>query len=140
MNWTKFSIATLIGGIVYFFLGWLIFGIILRDATAMPADIAAIAEYPEEEFKMSLMIVSCLAWSALLTFIFMRWANISTFLGGFKAGAIIGVLNTLAVGLSMASMYKFNSVSQTLLNMGGELFDSGLAGGAIGWYLGRGKQ
>ena len=36
VNWTKFAIATLIGGVVYFLLGWLIYGMLLMDVTGMP--------------------------------------------------------------------------------------------------------
>jgi len=105
----------------------------------MPAEMKAVVEYPMEEFKISLMILSCLVWASLLSYIFIKWAGISTFSVGLKAGAIIGFLYALAMGFSMASMYKFASVPNTLINAVGEVVCSGVTGGVIGWYLGRGK-
>ena len=139
MDWTKFSISTLIWGIAYFFLGWLIFGILLRDLTALPADISAVIEIPPEQFKISFMIISCFVMGGLHSLILGRWAGVSTFMGGLKVSAIVGVLITLSVGLGMSSMYKMNSLDQILINMVGDAVCSGLAGGLVGWYLGRGK-
>ncbi len=138
MNWIKFLISSVIGAVAYFFSGWLIYGILLRPYIKLPDDIAAIAEYPPEEFKMSFMILACLFFAAVFALIFMRWANISTFMGGAKAGIIIGVLISLSVGFSMASMYKFATLNTIFFNALGEIVTSGLTGGVIGWYLGRG--
>ena len=139
MNWTKFSVATLIGGVAYFLLGWVVFGIILRDLTALPDDVAAVVQIPEEEFKISFMIISCLILGAFYSLILMKWANVSTFTGGLKVTALIGGLYTLVVGFSMASMFRMNSVDQIFINAIGDAVCSGLTGGIIGWYLGRGQ-
>ena len=137
MNWTKFLIATLIGGIAYFFSGWLVYGLLLNDLMAAPPDLAQVVTYPEEEFKIGYMALSCLVWGALLAFIFMRWANISTFMGGLKGGAILAALISLSVGLGLASQYKVWSIQTTLADVIGGAITTGLAGGLIGWYLGR---
>lgn len=139
MDWTKYLLASLIGGVVYFFLGWLIFGMVLFNLTALPEDISSVVQLPMEEFKMSFMIISCLLWGALLSLILMKWAKVSTFLGGLKVGVIVGVMITLMVGFSMASMYRLQSVNQILINAVGDAVCSGLTGGAIGWFLSRGK-
>ena len=139
MDLSKFFIGTVIGGISYFFLGWLVFGILLRGLTALPEDVAAVVEIPEEDFRISLMIISCFITAALHTLILMRWAKVSTFLGGLKVSAIIGGLITLSVGLSMASMFKMNTVDQVIINAIGDIVCSGLMGGMIGWYLGKSR-
>ena len=137
MNWTKFAIATVIGGVVYFLLGWLVYGILLMDVTGMPEAFREVNEYPEEEFRISLMILSCLIYGAFLSWVAMKWAQISTFKGGFKMAAILGVFISLTLGLSLASMYKFASVQSTAIDALANIFVSGLSGGVIGWYLGR---
>lgn len=60
-------------------------------------------------------------------------------MGGLKVSAIVGGLITLGVGLGMASMFRMNSIDQIFINTVGDAVCSGLAGGVIGWYLGRGK-
>ena len=139
MNTNKLIVASLLGGVTYFFMGWLVYGIVLRPLTAMPSEIASVVEFPEEEFKMSLMILSCIVYSGLLSYIFLKWAGISTFISGAKAGATIGVLISLSVGLSMASMYRISTIETTLFNGVGELVCSAIVGGVIGWVLGRGQ-
>lgn len=139
MDWTKFIIASLIGGIIYFFCGWIVYGIALYDLTALAPEVASVVQYSEDEFKMSYMIIACLILGALYALILMKWAKVSTFLGGFKVTALIGVLITLSVGFSMSSMFKMNTIDQVFINAVGDLVCSGLAGGGIGWYLGRGN-
>ena len=137
MDWTKFLIGSVLGGITYFLLGWLVYGILLYDLTALDPDVAAVVQYSEDEFKMSFMIIACIITGALYTLILMKWAKVSTFMGGFKVTAVIGVLITLSVGFSMASMFKMNSIDQIFINAVGDIICSGVTGGVIGWYLGR---
>ncbi len=139
MDRSKFTLAGVIGGIVYFFLGWLVYGIVLRDVTALPDDIRAVVEYPPEEFKMSFMIISCLVYGLFLSFIASYWAKVSTLGGGFKVGAIVGVFVTLAVGFGMSSMFRMNTIPQIFINAVAEIVCAGGAGAVIGWFLGRGK-
>jgi len=139
MNWTKFGIGTLLGGIVFFFGGWLLYGIVLKDALASPAEFANV-RYAEEDFKISLMAISCFLWSAFITLILMRWANVSTFLGGLKVSAIIGFLVALAYGLGFASEFKIGSVNHALIDAVANTVLLGLTGGVVGWFLGRSKK
>lgn len=137
MNWTKYLIASFIGGVVYFFSGWGIHGVLLREMTAFSDSVRAVVEIPESEFKISYMIVSCLVAGATVALVLMRWAGVSTFSGGAKIGAMLGVLVTLWVQLSYSSMYRMLDLSQIGIAAIGEAICVGLAGGVIGWYLGR---
>jgi len=110
MNWTKLLIATLIGSIAYFLLGWLVYGVLFADALTIAPEFRESVQYPEDEFKIGLMYLSCLTWAGLLAYIFMRWANISTFMGGLKAGVIIGPLMTLSSFLGLAVVNSPNDI------------------------------
>lgn len=136
MNWTKTLIGTLIGTIAYFLLGWLLYGIVLKDTFAMPEEFASVA-YPEEEFNIVFMFLSCLVWAFLLTYIFQKWAGISTFMSGLQAGALLGALISLCIGLGMAAQFRFASLQTTGMDMVANAICSGLTGGVIAWYLGR---
>ena len=137
MNIQKILIGGVIGGVVYFLLGWLVWGILLREAMAIPADIASVIEIPEDEVRMSFMALSCILWGIFLAFIFNNWASISTFMGGMKGGALIGIFVSLVIGFSMHAMYTFTSLSNIALDTIGNAVASGITGGVIGWYLGR---
>lgn len=138
MDFKKLSIATLLGGITYFLLGWLVYGLFVNDLMALPQEFASVM-YSEAEMKIGLMAASCLVWGFLITYILQKWAGISTFSSGFIAGATIGALVSLTVGLSMASMYKFGNIQNILIDTVANGIISGITGGVIGWWLSRGK-
>ena len=137
MDTKKILIGGIIGSVVYFFLGWLVYGILLKETLAIPEEMSAVIEYSADEWKMSFMIISCLAQGWFLAFIFNRWAGISTFIGGAKGGVIIGAFISVIVGTSMLSMYKFGSVPNLVIDVVANAICMGLTGGVIGWYLGR---
>ena len=136
MNWTKLALGTVVGGILYFFLGWLIWGILLKDAMTMPEGMRELIEYKPEEMKMELMAASCLIWALFMTWILLKLGN-TTFQSGATNGAIIGLLLGLTYGLSFASMYKFGSLNNTLIDSVANLVANGIMGGIIAWILGR---
>jgi hypothetical protein len=138
MNWTKILIAALIGGVVYFFCGWGIHGIVLREATALAPDIRAVVEIPETEFKMSYMVISCLLMGLLMALI-LHWAAARSFISGLKVAAPLGVLITFAGQLALSSMYRFLDFQQIAIAAVGEGLCWAIAGGVVAWYLGRGE-
>ena len=136
MNWTKLIVAGLIGGVVYFFLGWGVYGMALADVLSLPADIKAVIEYPQEEFKMGMMILSCIAWGMLLSFVLSKIGS-STWQTGAITSAIIAALVSLSVGAGQAAMWRFGSLNNTFIDMLANAFCSGISGAAVAWYLGR---
>lgn len=92
MNLTKFLLGTLVGGIVYLLLGWLFYGVLFTNIYP-----------PHETERMSFMIFGSLAYGALISYIFNKWAGISTWATGAKAGAIIGLLAALWMNFFMYS-------------------------------------
>ncbi len=139
MNWTKLLIATLIGSIAYFLLGWLVYGILFADALTIAPEFRESVQYPADQFKIGLMYLSCLTWAGLFAYIFMRWANISTFMGGLKAGVIIGPLMTLSSFLGLAAEFRIWTTQSIVMNVVATMVCTGLMAGIVGWYLGRGK-
>lgn len=139
---TKVLLAALAGGVAYFLLGWLLYGILLdpyfRSMTT-PEGLAV--QRAPEEMVMWAIALSNLVYALMLAIIFNRWASISTFQGGAIAGGIIGFLMALSVDLSMYSMLNLWT------GMAGLIVDplvsgvmGALVGGIIGWVLGYGKK
>lgn len=71
------------GFVVYFLLGWLAYGILFTEETT-------------GEESMLFIALGCLFYAFVYATIFTRWANISTFSTGLKAGAILGLLYELS--------------------------------------------
>ncbi len=141
MRTNKILLAGLAGGVVYFLLGWLIYGMVLAsfmDGQSTPEGMAVMR--PDDGMVFWAMIVGNIAGGMLLAVIFGRWANISTWQTGAMAGAIIAGL--------MAASYDFLLYGSTnMMALTGILVDivvyavMGAVGGAVvAMVLGSGKK
>ncbi|HAQ21440.1 MAG TPA: hypothetical protein DCR40_19750 [Prolixibacteraceae bacterium] len=107
--------GTVIGGIVYFLLGWLVYGILLADFSL--ANYNQCAMRPMTDMIWWAMIVSNLVYALFLTLV-LKWSGASGWMDGLKTGALFGLLFVLAIDLSFYSMTTmFNSVGAMLIDM-----------------------
>ena len=93
--------GTVLGGIAFFFLGWLVWGILLMDFSMNNYDVSIYR--PENEMVWWALILSNLALALMLTLI-LKWANVKKLVDGLKIGAIIGLLFALNIDLGYYSM------------------------------------
>jgi len=93
--------GTLVAGVLLFFLGWIIYGILLSDF--MAANFNQGINKPTQEMVWWALIVSNLAWG-LLTAVVLSWKGRLTAGEGAVTGAVIGMLVVLAFDLGMYSM------------------------------------
>lgn len=111
---TQILKGTIFGGIANFFLGWLIYGMILMDY--MMSNTNQCSARPGMEMIWWAMILSCLLYSLFLT-LFLKGTGCTTWLDGLKIGAFFGCLYSLTVDLSFYSMTTmFNSVTPMLVD------------------------
>jgi hypothetical protein len=104
--------GTLFGGIAYFFLGWLVWGILLMDF--MQAGMNQCASRPDGEMVWWALIVSNLAASMLLTII-LKWSGTKGIVGGLSTGALFGLLYSIMIDLSFWSMTTLYNNIQPLV-------------------------
>ncbi len=101
--------GTVFGGIAYFLIGWLVWGILLMDFYA--ANYSQVLNRPETDMVWWAMIVSNLATALLLTLI-LKWSGAKVIMDGLKIGTIVGFLFSLSVDFSFYSMTTmFNDLS-----------------------------
>lgn len=134
MDIKKLLTGTIVGAIVAFICGYLIFGFALSSYMAENA--SAVAE-PNVIFLAAGHIV----YAGLLTYIFMKWAGIKTATTGAKAGALIALLGALAfnwIWHATSPMFPGGCVA-TIVDAVGAGVVWALGGAAIGWVLGRGE-
>ena len=136
MNVTKFTIAALIAGIIYFFLGWLVYGILLEGVMTLPDGMKEIIEYKPEEMKMGMIVLSCLVWGILLAYLLEKM-GISDWKSGAVTCAIVALIISLSMGSGQVAMWKFATMNNVLIDMCANAFCSAIAGAAAAWYLGR---
>lgn len=135
MNLQKILVSGLIVGVIGFFLGWLIWGILLADFFAAPGMSGVMRG--ESEMIMWSMVISNLLWGILLAYIFIEWANISTVQTGFMAGAILGCLISGAFDFGMYSMTTLFTLTDVIKDIIANTLYVGVLGAILGWWLGR---
>jgi hypothetical protein len=107
--------GTVFGGIVYFLLGWLLYGILFMDFFS--ANMNQCANKADEDMIWWAMIVSNLATALLLTLI-LKWSGAKGIVDGLKTGAIFGILLTLSFNLSSWSMTTmYNNFPSLLIDL-----------------------
>ena len=110
MRTNKILLGGLAGGVTFFLLGWLVYGILL--SSYMTANLNQCAAKPMTEMIMWAMILSNLALGFLLSLVF-TWSKITDMKSGARVAAIIGVLISASVDLgnySMTNVYSSISV------------------------------
>ena len=135
MNTNKVLIGGLIGGVAFFFLGWLIYGMLLMGM--MSENCNQSMSRPEAEFIWWAMIASNILWGLLMAVVF-DWSNTSGWMEGAKKGAIIGGITSLGYDLSMYAMTTmFNNMSMIFVDFLAQVVILGTVGAIVGWYNGR---
>lgn len=128
--------ATVAGGIALFFLGWLVYGILLMDFMK-----DNMINYPglmkEPMPDMVPLVLANLIIAGLFAFVFEYWATIRTFVGGLKGGAIMMFLIALYIDLSfMSFMNIMKGITPVIVDVIAATVIGAIAGGVIGLVLG----
>lgn len=138
MDTKKITLGGLAGGLTFFLLGWIVYGMLLMNY--MKANTNQCFMRPMEEMIWWAIIASNIAWGLFLAVIF-SWSNISTAAGGAKAGAIIGFLIVLCYDLqfySMSTMYSNINIIFVDVLVGTVM--SAIGGAVVGTVMGMGRK
>lgn len=109
--------GTIFGGISFFILGWLVYGMLLMDFMATHSD--ASLNRPDDQMIWWAMILSNLVLGLFVT-LFLKWSGASNIVDGIKKGALFGLLYSLTIDLmmySMTTMYDMTAMIVDILVM-----------------------
>jgi hypothetical protein len=140
MDTKKFLIGTLVGGIAFFLLGYLVYGFALTNFFSGHSGTATGVSKSMEEIGWGWLILGNLASGALLSYIFLKWANIATFAGGASAGAVIGFLMALSFDMVSFGTTNIMDLTGSLADVVAASLMTAIAGGIIGAVLGMGSK
>jgi uncharacterized membrane protein len=140
MNSKKFLIGTLVGGIVFFFLGYLFYGVALASFFKQHSAAVSGSMKTMDQILWWALILGNLASGALLTYIFLKMTNITSFGRGAGTGAAIGFFMALSMDLIRFAVENGPDLTATLTDVVVGTVMTAIAGGAIGAVLGAGEK
>ncbi len=140
MDMKKFLTGTLVGGIAFFFLGYLIYGLALMDFMTAHSGSATGVMKSMEEMTWWALILGNLGYGALLAYIFTKWADVKSFGGGASAGAAIGFLMAFSFDMSMFGTSNIMDLTGACTDIVAATVMNAVAGGAVGAVLGMGNK
>jgi hypothetical protein len=142
MKNNKYFLAAILGGVAYFLLGWIIYGMLLMkfmtSHSGLPADIQSKVFRPQAEMNMGLMIVSNLLYGFLMATI-LNWGNARSAMAGAKMAGIVGLLVAASFDLMFYSMSYMYTPIGLITDIIAAAVWAGLGGAVVGWILGKGK-
>ena len=100
MNVKNFIVGGIVGGIVDFLLGWLIWGILLKDIFPKPDGAGA--------QNLMFIFLGCMAFGFLISYVFSQGQGISNITAGVKMA--IGI----ALFMSVSNNFFMNMYKETL--------------------------
>lgn len=137
MNAKNIIVAGLVAGVVAFFLGWVIYGKLLMGFFSSNVGSATNVARAESDMVWWSLIVGNLLSGMALSYIYGRWASISTAKTGAEAGAMIGLLFGGGWGLIMYATTNIYNLNATLVDILVTVIMTALVGAVAGWMLGR---
>jgi hypothetical protein len=136
MNSKNYFLAGILGGIVYFLLGWLVYGMLLMD-------------YMEENAGLALGVnrVDMLLWSIglgsllygfFLSYIFSCVGQVKTAASGAKSGAWVGFLVAGAIDFTMYGTTNITTLNAVAVDILAATVLASITGAVVAWVLGAG--
>ena len=134
MNSQKFVVGGIVGGILYFLLGYVFYGLLLQsffDSNGMAVNM--------DNIKWWAMIVGNLASGFLLAYILSK-GNVMTAGGGAGTGFIVGLLLSLSFDLIMFGIGKGMELKGIAADVAVSAVMTAIIGAVVGWVLGMSKR
>lgn len=134
---TKMLIAGILGGVVYFLLGWLFYGMLLASTFESLAGSATGLMRSENDMLLWSVLLGNISLGMVLAYISSNWAKVGSLQGGLTTGATVGFLLGLGMDLAWYGSTHVYTLPAVFLDAAVFTISSALAGAVIGWWLGR---
>ena len=117
----KILLSGIAGTVVYYLLGWLVYGLFLADNST-------------GEESMLFIFLGCLSFAFLLAYVYSKLAQISSFITGFNAGIVIGILYALNWYFFVSNEFDLRKIVEEIV-IGGLM--TGITGGLVAYANGK---
>lgn len=134
----RFIVSSVAGGIVFFILGFLIYGMALFNF--MQANTVQYEGLIKDPPNFIALAIANIVWGAMIAFVTDYWAGASTWAGGAKVGAILMFFAVLALDVQfVAFMNMYKGATVVIVDVIGVTVMGAVAGAVIGFIIGKMK-
>lgn len=137
MDIKKLLTGGITGAVLFFFLGWLIYGMLLMDFMTKNPGLAGNVGVAEPNFMY--LIIGNLASGLLLAYIFIK-SNVKSMAAGLIMGGIIGLLMSVGYDCVMYATSTILSKKAMAADVIAATVMSAIVGAVVGLVLGMGKK
>ena len=131
MNVKNFLIGGIVGGIVDFLMGWLVYGILLKDTFDKPDGAG-----PE---NMMFIFLGCMCFGFMISYIFAQGEGISQWMAGAKLAVGVGLFMTLSNSFFDGMYNTTMDVKMVAINVVASLVLAAAVGAAVAVVNGKMK-
>lgn len=130
----RFVLAALVGGVVVFLAGGLLYGVLTLSffEANQGSAVGVMKDTPDYLY----LVLGQVVLGVLLAVVIDKWARVGGVANGLKIGAIVGLLMGLGVDLTMYGVTNISNLTATLVDPLILAVQMACAGGAIGAVLG----
>lgn len=139
MNTNKFLVGGIIGGIAYFLLGWLVWGMLLMDFMSNNAGTATGVMKAQADMVWWALIVGNIFSGLALSYVLSK-AGVSGAGAGAGVGAVFGLLIAAGFDLTMLGTSNIMTLKGALVDIAASTVVTAIVGAIVGAYLGMGKK
>ena len=136
MDIKKLIIGGLTGGIIYFLLGWLVYGNLLAEFMKTHPGTVAGVDRAMEDMNWMYLVIGNLLSGFLIAFIFVK-GNVDSLMNGLVTGVILGLLMSAAFDSIMYATTNIISKKMMLADVLASGAVSGIVGAIVGLVLGK---
>lgn len=139
MNTKNFLIGGIVGGVVYFLLGYLFYGNLMMQYFKDHPGSATNVDRTMEQFQWWALILGNIVSGFLLAYVFSK-SGVASLFSGLITGGILGFLISCSYDLIMFATTNITSKHAMLADVATFTVMSALTGAVVGAIMGMGKS
>jgi hypothetical protein len=138
MNTKNFLLGGIVGGVVYFLLGWLFYGNLLANYFHEHPGTATNVDRLMDQFEWWALGLGNLLSGFLIAYVFSK-SGVSTLASGLVTGAILGFLMSSSIDLIMYGTTNIMSKRGMVADIATFTVMSAIVGAVVGALMGMGR-
>ncbi len=139
MDIKKLLMGGIVGGILYFGLGYLVYGNLLMKFMQDHPGTALNVDRAEADIQFMYLIIGNLAQGFLLAYIFVK-GNVGSLGSGLVTGGIVGLLMCVGINSIMYAVSNITSKTAMAADVAAFTVISAVVGAVVGAVMGMGKK